>query len=299
MCFVEFEDVQYAARALNEMYGHTLNGLIKNGIRLSYSKNPLGVRSPSMSNPSGVGNSGALNGNSSTYQYLHESSGRAGSVDAGRFGIGKGSFFEPSAPPRRQQQQRDEMMDNRIIGGSAFDGGVIGPRTTRHMSLGPGNLGSLGDFVNNGGLGTVPEHTFGNGMSGLSGNAFLPATSPPPSRLPPRYFSPDAIGSNRGSLSPTGASSAFSSLAGLGGSFSHSDLMNGQQSAPRSTFSPFRNDVFTNTEQRFDERERFERADSLPAHFHSNNIHDSGLSTTLYTSNALAPLGSNNGSESR
>jgi RNA recognition motif-containing protein len=45
MCFVEFEDVQYATKTLNELYGHNLNGLVKGGgIRLSYSKNPLGVR---------------------------------------------------------------------------------------------------------------------------------------------------------------------------------------------------------------------------------------------------------------
>ncbi|KAL0950165.1 hypothetical protein HGRIS_010158 [Hohenbuehelia grisea] len=46
MCFVEFEDIPYATRALNELYGNTLNGLVKGGIRLSYSKNPLGVRTP-------------------------------------------------------------------------------------------------------------------------------------------------------------------------------------------------------------------------------------------------------------
>ncbi|EAU84414.2 hypothetical protein CC1G_01410 [Coprinopsis cinerea okayama7 len=47
MCFVEFEDVHFATRALNELYGHTLGGLVKSGgIRLSYSKNPLGVRTP-------------------------------------------------------------------------------------------------------------------------------------------------------------------------------------------------------------------------------------------------------------
>ncbi|KAI0940292.1 hypothetical protein AcV5_001438 [Taiwanofungus camphoratus] len=47
MCFVEFEDVNYATKALNELYGNTLNGLVKGGgIRLSYSKNPLGVRTP-------------------------------------------------------------------------------------------------------------------------------------------------------------------------------------------------------------------------------------------------------------
>lgn len=47
MCFVEFEDVQFAAKALNDLYGNTLKGLVKGGgIRLSYSKNPLGVRTP-------------------------------------------------------------------------------------------------------------------------------------------------------------------------------------------------------------------------------------------------------------
>ncbi|KAI8982775.1 hypothetical protein BD414DRAFT_418922 [Trametes punicea] len=47
MCFVEFENVEYATKALNDLYGDTLNGLVRNGgIRLSYSKNPLGVRTP-------------------------------------------------------------------------------------------------------------------------------------------------------------------------------------------------------------------------------------------------------------
>lgn len=50
MCFVEFEDVAHATRALAELYGRALprpngsNG--KGGIRLSFSKNPLGVRGP-------------------------------------------------------------------------------------------------------------------------------------------------------------------------------------------------------------------------------------------------------------
>ncbi|GBE80115.1 hypothetical protein SCP_0213180 [Sparassis crispa] len=50
MCFVEFEDVSLATKAINELSGHTLNGLVKSGgIRLSYSKNPLGVRTPTSS----------------------------------------------------------------------------------------------------------------------------------------------------------------------------------------------------------------------------------------------------------
>jgi len=44
MCFVEFEDVTCAGKALSELYGHPLHNSLKGGIRLSFSKNPLGVR---------------------------------------------------------------------------------------------------------------------------------------------------------------------------------------------------------------------------------------------------------------
>ncbi len=44
MCFVEFEDVSFATKALNELYGYPLHNSVKGGIRLSFSKNPLGVR---------------------------------------------------------------------------------------------------------------------------------------------------------------------------------------------------------------------------------------------------------------
>ncbi|KAH9482348.1 Cell wall integrity protein scw1 [Psilocybe cubensis] len=46
MCFIEFVDVQQATDALKTMSGNTLGGIVKNGIRLSFSKNPLGVRTP-------------------------------------------------------------------------------------------------------------------------------------------------------------------------------------------------------------------------------------------------------------
>lgn len=52
MCFVEFEDVAHATRALAELYGRTLprsGSNAKGGIRLSFSKNPLGVRGPGSS----------------------------------------------------------------------------------------------------------------------------------------------------------------------------------------------------------------------------------------------------------
>ncbi|KAF8638623.1 hypothetical protein AX17_002164 [Amanita inopinata Kibby_2008] len=64
MCFVEFEDVHYATKALNDLHGHTLNGLVKGaGIRLSYSKNPLGVRTPTSAGGGQLQQS-QLNGNS-------------------------------------------------------------------------------------------------------------------------------------------------------------------------------------------------------------------------------------------
>lgn len=51
MCFVEFEDIYCATKALNELYGSVLSNSVKGGIRLSYSKNPLGVRqNPNNSN---------------------------------------------------------------------------------------------------------------------------------------------------------------------------------------------------------------------------------------------------------
>jgi RNA recognition motif-containing protein len=57
MCFVEFEDVSFATKALNELYGHPLHNSVKGGIRLSFSKNPLGVRtgqSTNMGPPSAI-----------------------------------------------------------------------------------------------------------------------------------------------------------------------------------------------------------------------------------------------------
>ncbi|KAF7722936.1 hypothetical protein EC973_002568 [Apophysomyces ossiformis] len=44
MCFVEFEDVAFATQALQKLNGNPLSNSVKGGIRLSFSKNPLGVR---------------------------------------------------------------------------------------------------------------------------------------------------------------------------------------------------------------------------------------------------------------
>ncbi|KAL6871351.1 hypothetical protein J3F83DRAFT_714260 [Trichoderma novae-zelandiae] len=53
MCFVEYEDIAHATKALTTLYGFELHNSVKGGIRLSFSKNPLGVRSASAQPPHG------------------------------------------------------------------------------------------------------------------------------------------------------------------------------------------------------------------------------------------------------
>ncbi|RYC56812.1 hypothetical protein CHU98_g9402 [Xylaria longipes] len=45
MCFVEFDDITQATRALYECHGKPLSNSVGDGIHISFSKNPLGVRS--------------------------------------------------------------------------------------------------------------------------------------------------------------------------------------------------------------------------------------------------------------
>ncbi|KAJ5104885.1 hypothetical protein NUU61_002232 [Penicillium alfredii] len=68
MCFVEFDEVAMASKALNELYGYKLSNSVKTGIRLSFSKNPLGVRSGqpgSMNTANPLSGPGAVHGGSS------------------------------------------------------------------------------------------------------------------------------------------------------------------------------------------------------------------------------------------
>ncbi|KAI5477038.1 RNA binding protein [Pseudohyphozyma bogoriensis] len=52
--FCEFDDTWSATQAMHDLYGSTLGGLVKGGIRLSYSKNPLGVRGTPNTNGTGA-----------------------------------------------------------------------------------------------------------------------------------------------------------------------------------------------------------------------------------------------------
>lgn len=62
VCFCEFEDIPTATKALHELYGYPLHNSTKGGVRLSFSKNPLGVRAgqgSSMDLQSPLGSPGA------------------------------------------------------------------------------------------------------------------------------------------------------------------------------------------------------------------------------------------------
>ena len=118
MCFVEFEDVSFATKALNDLYGHTLHNSVKGGIRLSFSKNPLGVRtgqSNVMSPTSPLGSPGANNAFGGPGSFSGVSGPPPGlgmppglgspPLSAGASGMGNvsggnfNSFFGPSSPP--------------------------------------------------------------------------------------------------------------------------------------------------------------------------------------------------------
>lgn len=79
MCFVEFEDVLLATEALADLYGSALprsnSSSSKGGIRLSFSKNPLGVRGPSNARRSSANQlnstSGSVNSGVGNYGYLN------------------------------------------------------------------------------------------------------------------------------------------------------------------------------------------------------------------------------------
>ncbi|KAG9317343.1 hypothetical protein JVU11DRAFT_1542 [Chiua virens] len=176
MCFVEFEDVHYATKALNELYGNSLGGLVKNGgIRLSYSKNPLGVRTPTTA---------------STGSSLQQQS----SVQSGVSSPFQGDVFQ-----FRQGFDSDVLnarRDNSTTTSpppSAFGGYARSPPPPRFVSPPPpsGSFNMVSSPTNGT---TLPRgsHTFGISLSGTGGGFSpfgLPLSSPldQSSSLPPSH----------------------------------------------------------------------------------------------------------------
>ena len=115
MCFVEFEDVSFATKALNELYGQLLHNSFKGGIRLSFSKNPLGVRAGQQGNSST--GSGSANG----------MAGMAGLSNAG-MGLGVGTGMGMGMSP---------MMGANVGSGIGVYGGFVGVTGVPNVGYSP------------------------------------------------------------------------------------------------------------------------------------------------------------------
>lgn len=92
----QFDDVPFATRALNDLYGNNLKGLVKGGIRLSYSKNPLGVRTPT---------SAGSNGPSLQQQQLQSNNNSSTNVSVSNSNTSYPSTFAPEFQPRFTEEQ--------------------------------------------------------------------------------------------------------------------------------------------------------------------------------------------------
>lgn len=118
MCFVEFEDVSFATRALEELYGFGLSNSVKGGIRLSFSKNPLGVRSQANSSGGANSNTGSGNNGSNSSSQSH-SHARIGSQQMPMVGVSGysnsarvGTYNDAAAAHHQQRQQQQQTQLN-------------------------------------------------------------------------------------------------------------------------------------------------------------------------------------------
>ncbi|KAB8556649.1 hypothetical protein FH972_025685 [Carpinus fangiana] len=143
MCFVEFEDVSFATKALNELYGHPLHNSVKGGIRLSFSKNPLGVRtgqanSMGVSSPLGSPNSlpgiggglGAPPGFNGPPPGLSAPPGLSPPITAGNNMTG---FFGPGSPLNQTPGQGFSSRSS-ISNPSGFSGPIANGYSSEYMN---------------------------------------------------------------------------------------------------------------------------------------------------------------------
>jgi hypothetical protein len=140
MCFVEFEDVSFATKALNELYGAQLHNSVKGGIRLSFSKNPLGVRA----GHAGSNNAGTPISHGVSGPMTMSPNGFASGTPPGNFSTANGPPPGLSAPPGL----------NMAIG--SMNGMVPGPSISpqfMNQSLGGAMSNTRGMALNNAGPG--------------------------------------------------------------------------------------------------------------------------------------------------
>ncbi|KAL2109505.1 hypothetical protein VUR80DRAFT_2347 [Thermomyces stellatus] len=144
MCFVEFEDISFATKALHELYGQPLHNSVKGGIRLSFSKNPLGVRSGQNSGQANAGGAGGMN-----------------SLNAG-----PGSGFTTASGPPPGLSVPPGLAPNRMGYGAGPVGGAHGYNTTAVPATGAWN-----------GAGYATQVASGGPSSGVHGTQ---SSHPPP-----------------------------------------------------------------------------------------------------------------------
>ncbi|KAF2843237.1 hypothetical protein M501DRAFT_926239 [Patellaria atrata CBS 101060] len=145
MCFVEFEDVSFATKALHELYGQPLHNSVKGGIRLSFSKNPLGVRTgqnSSMGPPTPLTSQAVMPGMSN--------------------GLGAPpGFSTATGPPPGLSAPPGLSSPVSLNGGSSF--GMYSSAGFGMAGNGMGNLRSQN-------LGSVASSAAGGGFSGMGGS---------------------------------------------------------------------------------------------------------------------------------
>jgi hypothetical protein len=203
MCFVEYEDVSFAAQAIKDLYGHNLvstwfgygpsqilqkadtafqGGLVKGGIRLSYSKNSLGQRGsmhPAGLNTSmfggiahtvalaGMSSPSSANANSNTYglQLSHVQGHGGSQITPGLGGQGPHSAPIPMPGDLRRTSDATTLSPN----AQPFNASLpvaTSPRS-RYYGSSPGAVSSNGGAMS----ATSPSFSFAPGSLGAGGSS--------------------------------------------------------------------------------------------------------------------------------
>ncbi|CAN8100139.1 unnamed protein product [Discula destructiva] len=143
MCFVEFEDTSTASRAMSELYGFPLSNSKRGGMRLSFSKNPLGVRAQ----PGGPGSAGSIGGHH------------------GMMGHATNGFSAAAGPPPGLHPYPPGLNPNRSFSSFAAPPGMANGTGTNGSGMG-GTTNGAASMTN--GTSYASQGTVGNGNNALA-----------------------------------------------------------------------------------------------------------------------------------
>ncbi|KAJ1722115.1 hypothetical protein LPJ53_003447 [Coemansia erecta] len=137
MCFVEFESIDFATLAMGDLDGRMLSNSVGGGIRLSYSKNPLGVRS--QNTPSSAGAAGGM----PPITPVLNSAAAAAAAAAAASVAASANGFQISGPPygysvaamqQQQQQQQSYGRHHQYDSTSSPPSSVLLSRTNTNLA---------------------------------------------------------------------------------------------------------------------------------------------------------------------